>query len=182
VVISKAENWTHRETLWATALTGFAHTLSTILLGIVIGIIGYKLSETYEVVSHVIAPLVLVFMGLIYLSLNIQHRHDEHIPRNSQLPKRSKLAILSTLFAAMFFSPCLEIESYYLTAGTFGWPGILLVSVLYLVVTITLMVVLVALGYRGIERFKWHFLEHHEKQITGVTLIVLGCISFFINA
>ena len=39
VAIGKAENWSQRETLLVAGISGFAHTLSTVLVGITIGII-----------------------------------------------------------------------------------------------------------------------------------------------
>ena len=182
VFISRSEGWKLRETLFATALTGFAHILSTVLLGSVIGIIGYKLSGSYDMISHIVAPLVLIFMGLIYLGMYSGKHTHEHLPSEEKLSKkRSKKAILLTLFTAMFFSPCMELGAYYFTAGTYGIKGILLVSLIYMVATISLMVILVWLGYKGIEKFKWHFLEHHEKKITGIILLVIGVLSFFIH-
>jgi hypothetical protein len=77
----------------------------------------------------------------------------------------------------MFFSPCLEIEAYYFTAGALGRLGIATVSIIYVVVTVLGMLLLVDLGRRGIEKVRLHFLEHHEKGVTGVVLIVLGVLA-----
>ena len=181
VVIARAEKWSSREMLWITALTGFSHTISTILIGIGIGIIGLKLSENYTLITKVVAPLVLIFMGLVYFGLDFKHSQHKHLPNTLQLRKKSKFAIIVTLCVAMFFSPCLEIETYYFTAGTQGWPGIAAVSIIYLFITVTGMLLLVALGTKSLERFNLHFLEHHEKKITGTTLILLGIISFFLH-
>ncbi|RYD79050.1 MAG: hypothetical protein EOP53_10220 [Sphingobacteriales bacterium] len=182
VLISRAEGWKLYETLLATALTGFAHILSTVLLGLVIGMVGYKLSGSYGHISHIIAPLILILMGIIYLGFHSGNHRHEHLPSEEKLAKKkSKSAILLTLFTAMFFSPCMEIGTYYFTAGTYGLQGIFLVSGIYLFATISMMVILVAFAYKGIERFKWHFLEHHEKKITGITLIIIGALSFFIH-
>lgn len=181
VLISKAEKWTSSETISATAITAIAHTVSTIGLGVIIGLIGYQLSNTYDVITHIVAPLILIFMGLIYFSLDLKHSHHEHMSEEKKLPKKSKLAIIITLSTAMFFSPCLEIETYYFTAGTLGWKGIAVVSIIYLLVTVSGIVILVALGCRSIERFNWHFLEHHEKRITGIVLIALGILAFFVE-
>jgi hypothetical protein len=45
VAISKAEKWSEGETLKVTTITGFSHTLSTVIIGIIVGMIGYKLSN-----------------------------------------------------------------------------------------------------------------------------------------
>jgi threonine/homoserine/homoserine lactone efflux protein len=81
----------------------------------------------------------------------------------------------------MFFSPCLEIEAYYFVAGKLGWEGIISVSIIYTVITIAGMLLLVWLGMKGVRKIKSHFLEHHEKTITGVLLIVLGITGYFIR-
>lgn len=181
VIIARTEKWNRKETLGVSAITAFSHTLSTIVLGIVIGLIGFELSSSYESVTSIVAPLILLFMGLIYFSLDHGHSHHEHLPKEKTVLRKSKLAIVITLCTAMFFSPCLEIETYYFTAGTYGWMGILIVSLVYLIITVAAIVVLVSLGCEGVERFKWHFLEHHEKKVTGAVLILLGVISFFIK-
>lgn len=181
ITIGKAEKWTTRETLGASAIVAISHALSTVLLGIIIGLIGLKLANSYQHAAMIVAPLILILMGLIYFGMDFKHSHNEHIPNQNKLKKKSKTAILITLCLAMFFSPCLEIETYYFTAGIYGWKGILLVSVIYLFVTVGSILLLVYLGSKSIERFNWHFLDHYEKKITGSILIILGIISFFIN-
>ena len=179
VMIGRAEKWSKKELIGVIAITSFAHTLSTILLGVVIGLVGYKLSNTYHVITDVVAPLVLVLMGLIYFSLSLKHSDHEHLPSQEKLKNKSKPAIIITLALSMFFSPCLEIEAYYFTAGTHGRWAIGLLSAVYLVVTVVGSILLVSLASKSIEKFKWHFLEHHEKKITGIVLIALGLLSYF---
>ena len=182
VAIGKTENWSRTETLWVTAVTGSAHTISTILVGIIVGLVGYKLSSSHEFVTRVVAPLILVLLGLIYLmsDLKSSHHHKNPVEMGS-ISKRSKLTIITSLGIAMFFSPCIEIEAYYFTAGSHGWPGITVVSIVYLIVTVLSMLLLVDLGRKGVEKIKWHFLEHYEKRVTGLVLIVLGIFAYFIK-
>jgi len=182
VAIGKTENWSRNETLWVTVIAGSAHTISTILVGIIIGLVGYKLSSTHEFVTRVVAPLILVILGLIYLIVDLKISHHRRDPIEiGSIPKKSKFIIITSLGTAMFFSPCIEIEAYYFTAGTLGWLGIGVVSIVYLIVTVLGMILLVDLGRKGVEKIKWHFLEHHEKRVTGLVLIVLGIFAYFIK-
>ncbi len=189
VLIGRAEGWSERETLGVVALSGFFHTLSTVVLGIVIGAIGLEVSERMEAQTRLIASLLLVFMGLVYFAMynanagSPDHPH-EHVP--GRLVGRSKATIITTLSVAMLFSPCLEIETFFFTAGTLGWPAIITLAVAYTVVTIACMVVLTAMSYRGLARVNWpgvdsHWLDHNEKRITGGILIALGILTFFIE-
>lgn len=182
VAIGKTENWSRNETLLVTAITGGAHTISTISVGIIVGLGGYKLSSTHEFITRVVASLILVVLGLIYLIVDLKSSHHHRSPIEiGSISKKSKFTIIISLSIAMFFSPCIEIEAYYFTAGILGWHGITIVSIIYLIVTILGMLLLVDLGCKGVEKIKWHFLELYEKRVTGALLIVLGIFAYFIK-
>ena len=95
--------------------------------------------------------------------------------------RKSKSAIIVSLCIGMFLSPCIEIEAYYFQAATQGWLGILIVSLVYLIVTLTIMTTLVYLGLKGVNKLKSDFFEHHEKMITGGVLILLGLLAYFVE-
>lgn len=186
VALSKAEKWNEKLTMGITAIAGFAHTLSTIIIGIIVGFFGYKLSDSYSFIVGVIAPSILILLGIIYLILSIRdnkhhHHHHTHEINIDEAKKKTTTAIILTLTISMFFSPCLEIEAYFFVASKLGWQGIITVSVIYTIITIAGMLLLVWLGMKGIRKIKSHFLEHYEKSITGIILIVLGIAGYFIN-
>jgi nickel/cobalt transporter (NicO) family protein len=182
IAIGKAEKWNQKQTLFATVFSGFAHTLSTIFIGIMVGFAGYKLSEKFTSVSHQLAPLILIVLGLVYIIMDRQkNRHHSHNHDEIVLKNKTSWSILFSLSLSMFLTPCVEIEAYYFKAGIMGWEGIFLVSAVYSITTVILMVLLVYTGFKGIQRLRSHYLEHHEKLITGGVLVALGFFSFFIN-
>lgn len=184
IAISKAEKWTNKETIAATLVTGFSHTLSTIIIGIIVGFVGIKLSENYSYITRIAAPSILLLLGVIYLLLDFRSHHKHHhfeINNETLKNKKSKAAIIFTLCIGLFFSPCIEIEAYYFQAATQGWIGILIVSLVYLIMTLTIMVSLVYLGLKGVNKFNLHFLDHHEKSLTGIVLILLGLLAYFVE-
>jgi cytochrome c biogenesis protein CcdA len=185
IAISKTEKWTNRETLFATFITGFSHTLSTIFIGIIVGFVGIKLSQNYSYITKIAAPLILILIGIIYFVIDLRssHHHHHHIDVNEQKlkNKKSHFAIILSLSIAMFLTPCIEIEAYYFQAATIGWLGILIVSSVYLLVTLIIMFSLVYLGLKGINKINSHYLEHHEKRITGTVLILLGLLAYFVE-
>lgn len=188
VAIGKAEKWTTPETTTVAAITAVAHTFSTVVIGIVVGLVGYKLSETYHYITHYIAPTILIILGLIYLFLEYRHSkiktaHTHHHVDVDGIveKKKTKRSIIFTLSLAMFFSPCLEIEVYYFTASRLGWTGIGIVSTVYFFVTIIGIVLLVYLASRGFQKLQWNFLEHHEKMISGIILLLVGILAFFVE-
>lgn len=183
VTLSKSENWSQRFTLIVTAIVGFSHTISTIIIGIIVGFLGYKLAGAYSFIVEIIAPSILVFLGIVYLVLSFKdirhhHHHEIHL---MDAKKKSTKAIIIALAGSLFFSPCLEIEAYFFVASKLGWPGIITVSVIYTIITILGMLFLVWLGSKGIKKIKSHFLDHHEKTITGILMIILGIAGYFIQ-
>lgn len=185
IAISKTEKWINKETLSATFITGFSHTVSTVIIGIIVGFVGVKLTESYSYISKVAAPIILLTIGVIYFLIDLKshHHHHSHFDVNDQKlkTKKSKLAIITSLSIAMFLTPCIEIEAYYFQAGTIGWIGIFIVSLVYVVTTLIIMFALVYLGLKGVNKFNSHYLEHHEKRITGIVLILLGLLAYFVE-
>ena len=178
LAISRKENWSIGQTTSVTFITGLSHALSTVLIGVVIGVVGVTLAEHIESFAHLVAPLILILLGLFYVYQHHRHKHFHLHPQPKSISKRR---VVVGLVVAMFFSPCFEIEAYFLMAGAHGWEQVTLLAVLYTVVTVTGMVVWVRIAYKGLFKLNWHALEHNAGIITGVTLIVTGLASFFIH-
>jgi putative Mn2+ efflux pump MntP len=184
IAVGKTEKWSQSQSLWATVITGFAHTLSTIIIGIVVGLIGYKLAASYAMISETIAPVILIVLGAIYVVLDLRHSHHHHHHEVDTIvinEKQNKSRWVAVLSVAMFLTPCIEIEAYYFQAGTIGWIGIFIVSAVYLITTVLVMLILVYIGMKGANSFKSHFLEHHEKRVTGIVLIALGILALIVK-
>lgn len=186
VAIGRAEGWSRSRALRVTAAVGAAHTASTILIGVLIGAMGLAFAEGRESLLRLGAAAILLGLGVAYLvadwrgARHHHHHHDVDVPGGSGRG-RSDRGIMLSLAVAMFFSPCLELEAYYLTAATEGWWAIAAVSAVYFAVTVMGMMALVALGWASAQRLHWHLLEHHERAVTGGLLVVLGAVAWFLE-
>ena len=180
VAIAKAEKWEKSELMLVSAITASAHVLGTIILGVTLGMVGSKLAKQYEEYVHVIAPILLILFGLIYFSINLPHSHRS--PNKNTLGKqRSKTRWILIFAAMMFLSPCLEVESLFLAAGAYGLDDIAILAFVYAVVSITGIMTLVMLAFKGAQLLNSHFIEHNEKRITGMILIIVGIVTFFLH-
>ncbi len=178
LAISRKENWSIGQTTSVTFISGLSHALSTVLIGVAFGVVGVTLADHIESFAHLIAPLILIALGLFYV---YQHHRHKHFHLHAQPKSLSKRQVVFGLVVAMFFSPCFEIEAYFLMAGAHGWGHVALLGVVYTVVTVTGMVTWIRLVYKGLFKLNWHTLEHNAGIITGVTLILTGIASFFIH-
>src|SRR6267154_4118718 len=78
IAIGKTEKWTNTEMMFGTVVSGFAHALSTVIIGIIVGIVGYKLSSSYGIISGFVAPAILVILGIIYIIRDLSGVEHEH--------------------------------------------------------------------------------------------------------
>ncbi len=180
VAVARAENWKLREVTTVTFLSALAHVLGTVILGLVLGFIGKELEEKYGSTINVAASILLIVFGLIYYTVNLPHHHHSSQKDVAQY-KRSKRKWIVIFIIMMFLSPCLEVESLFLSAGAYGMGVVTMLSLIYAIVSISGILLLVNLGYRGINLLSAHFIEHNEKRISGIVLIVVGIISFFLH-
>ena len=179
IAIGRKEEWTTAEVTKVTFACAIAHGISTILIGVVLSFLGAKLDNNLAHFTNIIAPVILIAIGLIFIYRHHRHKHfhiDSELKR-----KKSKSAIITALVIAMFFSPCMEIEAYFLLAGTQARWLVVFIALMYLVITTTGMIFLVRYAYKGLLKLNWHSLEHNAGIITGVTLVATGIITFFIQ-
>jgi putative Mn2+ efflux pump MntP len=125
---------------------------------------------------------MFVLIGLIYVYRNYRAEGHHHGADISNLGDRSKRKVVTLMATALFFSPCVSIGSYFFVVGAEGVASMALVSIIYVVVTLGVLLLMVTLGRRGVERIQWHFLEHNENLITGLVLIVIGLFIFLFEA
>jgi hypothetical protein len=179
IAIGRQQAWSNRQVLTVTFWAGLAHIAGTLTVGIILALTGNKLAGNFEAFTQWIMPGVLVLMGLVFLYRHYHHRHFhiEPVPKDG----KTMYQIAGALALAMFFSPCLEIEGYFLMAGAYGLEAILTLMLLYACATLAGMLLWVRWAYRGIQKLDWHALEHKAGIITGLTLIGTGIFAYFIN-
>jgi small-conductance mechanosensitive channel len=180
VAVARSEGWKVKEVTTITFLAALAHVLGTVALGFVLGIIGKELQEEYGRAIYVASSVLLIVFGLIYYTVNLPHHHHSS-QKDVAGARRSKRKWILIFIVMMFLSPCLEVESLFLSAGAYGMGLVTLLSILYAIVSITGIMILVRLGYKGTKLLSAHFIEHNEKRISGIVLIVVGIVSFFLH-
>lgn len=180
VAVAKAEGWKRREITTVTLLAAAAHVFGTVVLGIILGLIGKELEEEYGEAITAVSAVLLIIFGLIYFTVNLPHHH--HSTQDDVTAyKRSKTRWIWIFVGMMFLSPCLEVESLFLSAGVFGMSAVLSLAAVYAVVSIAGIYLLVSLGIRGVNLLPAEFIEHNEKKISGVVLILVGIVTFFLH-
>ncbi len=180
VAVARAEGWKPKEITGITLIAAAAHVLGTVALGVVLGLIGNKLRDEYGRAITTGAAILLIIFGLIYFTVNLPHHHHSE-QKDVAAYNRSKRKWILIFIVLMFLSPCLEVESLFLSAGAFGMGMVTLMSVVYSIVSILGILLLVTLGYKGVNLLPAEFIEHNEKRISGIVLILVGIVTFFLH-
>ena len=178
IAIGKKEKWTLGEVTKVTFISAIAHGLSTIVIGIALSFLGAQLASDVEAFTKFIGPAILILLGVFFI---FRHHFHHHFHLNTVDRKISKPKVIIALVLAMFLSPCMEIEAYFLLAGAKAVWLVWFIAVLYFVITTAGMVLLVRLAYIGVLRLNWHTLEHRAGIVTGITLVATGILAFFIH-
>ena len=179
LAIGKKQGWSLNETSRVTLIAGTAHIVSTVIVGILLWLIGGELTDHIEHFTHIIAPCVLILVGLYFIGQHYRHHHF-HLQKE-QLQKKSTKSIVWALVIAMFLSPCMEIEAYFLLAGSKSWYLLVVIAAMYSVISIAGMLIWIRVVYKGLLKLDWHRWEHNAGIITGLVLITTGIVSFFIS-
>jgi nickel/cobalt exporter len=177
LAVARAERWPLRRAVGVTMVAGLAHVLSTVLLGLALGLLGWRLSARFSQFAGVAAPALLVLIGLLYAFSGRGHTHPDPAP----VAARPHGRVVLGLAATMFLAPCLEIQSFFLAAGTHGTPTLAITMVTYLVVSVGAMSALVAAAYSGIRRLNLSGLAQHERRFTGAVLVLVGVAGLFVD-
>jgi nickel/cobalt transporter (NicO) family protein len=180
VAVAKAENWKQKDLTGITFLAALAHVTGTVILGIILGVIGKELKQEYGRAITIATAILLIVFGLIYFTVNLPHHHHSTQKDVAEF-QRSRRKWVLIFIVMMFLSPCLEVESLFLSAGSFGMWMVSLMAITYAVISILGIMFLVALGYKGVNLLPAQFIEHNEKRISGIVLILVGIITFYLH-
>lgn len=178
IAAAKAEGWKNNVLLKTALFSSIAHVAGTVLLGILLGRLSNELAAQFESYVHWFGSIVLMLFGMYYFFS--KHNYVAHQKTDKEI-KNTQLRWTVLFSTMMFFSPCLEVQSLFISAGIYGMDYILTIAGAYSFISIGGIVLLVVLTYKGIKVIDTHYLEHYEKQITGSVLVAVGVLTFFIH-
>lgn len=186
VLTARVQRWSNGRAVAITALAGTGHVIVTALLGVVVVIVGAKISDTIGNWFPRLAGGVLLLFGLYYFVRQLRgrghvhfhypHEHlHEHSDAHEPRPTSDRAAILS-LVAFLTVSPCEGFVPFYVSGIRFGWQGFGLLTAVLSVATVAGMVCFTSLTLAGVSRIKLALLERYESLIMGALLCAVGVL------
>lgn len=179
VALSRQFGWTSRKTTGITMLAAFAHSLSTVIIGIFLAIGGMTL-DGYLPYFKYIAAGILISLGILFVWRHQHHMHF-HLREFKMTKKTNIVVVISSLLLAMFLSPCLEVGALFLVAGTNGLALTMIIAGIYTLTSVLGMTLFAWLALHGLRKMDWHKLEHSSGLISGIILMLTGFLFIFLH-
>jgi len=205
IVISKARNWSLKQTLFTTMYCGLGHVGSSIIIGFVGIALGYGIShiEDVESVRGNLAGWAFFAFGLAYMIWGIYkaitnkphthlhshgggmvhvHEHTHHTGNEHINQKSAKLLTPWVLFIIFVLGPCeILIPLVMIPAANHDTNGIIAVSLLFSTITIMTMCTAVTIGYYGFKLLPTAKIDRYMHAIAGATICLSGFAILFLG-
>ncbi|HBG78090.1 MAG TPA: hypothetical protein DDW84_04465 [Phycisphaerales bacterium] len=206
VMISWARKWSGLKTAVITFLCGIGHIFSSIILGFIgvaFGIMVGKLQIIESFRGNIAAWLFIAF-GLVYFvwglrrayknkphthgHLHVDHddhthehtHHDEHTHIHAEEKKANITPWV--LFIIFVFGPCEPLIPLLMyPAAKSSWSGLIMVTAVFGITTISTMMVLVLVARSGISLAKLNPLNKFSHAIAGATICLCGLAIVFLG-
>jgi nickel/cobalt transporter (NicO) family protein len=176
-VVSRQLKWDGRKTAGVTMLAALAHSLSTVIIGILVALGGMTLDGILPYFKYIAAG-ILISLGVLFIWRHQHHMHF-HLKEIKLTPQTNMTVIISSLLLAMFLSPCLEVGALFLVAGTKGILLTLIIAGIYTMTSAIGMTLFAWMATHGLKKMDWHKLEHNSGLVSGIILVLTGIIFIF---
>jgi len=202
LAIGAALKWRWPRVLLLTLACGFAHVLSSIVLGLVGAGVGAAVSSVEVIQEHAgsFAGWGLVVVGGAYALWGLyaaakgighahlhvhpggklhvhQHRHLADDAESSHRGGHHTVSLVApwAIFLIFAFGPCEPLIAYTFTQGLQrDYVGLAVVSVVFGLVTLLTMVVIVMIAYLGLVKLRAGWLQRYIHFLAGLAIAVSG--------
>jgi nickel/cobalt exporter len=197
IVLSKARKWTRTRTLWITFISGVGHVAGSVVLGVLGVAMGISLSrmEAFEARRGSLVGWMLIAFGILYTAYGIYKyirrgahvhlpaflrprsiRHEDlHLDSNSIDEDHAGRLTPWILFLIFVFGPCeVLIPMLIYPAANHNGLGVFLVALVFGTATISTMLLVVLLGYKGLSLVRFKGREHQLHLFAGLVILAAG--------
>jgi len=199
IVLSRANNWSMKKTMFIVLVCGIGHVLASIILGFVGIALSAGVTSLVEIenIRGELATYFLIAFGIAYTiygircviknkththitpdGLTIMHAHSktsEHHEHSKHAKK--KMNVFWGLFIFLVLGPCeplIPILMY--PAAMHNTFALISVVVLFSVCTIGTMLLMTFLGIKGIRLVKMDKLERYSHFLAGFSILLCGIL------
>jgi len=182
VLVARAQRWSRAKMIEVVLLSGLGHVTTTTLVGLAAAALGKELHLRSEKLGTPLPALILLAFGLYYLVVGWRregHRHCAH--DHSEDPIMADKVAAWALFLEMTLSPCETLVPIFFASGSLPWGTLVAMAIIMSLATVGAMCALAFVGYTGYQKLTFPWLEHNERLILGLIMILLGAFAYLFH-
>ena len=189
-LVARQRGWSQGEVGKAALIAGTGHTVSTLLIGLVVWIAGVAVAVRFGNLVSILSSVALIAFGFwIALSSlrelrseHAAHSRDHHDHNNSDGERRGghQASSRTALLLILGSSPMVEGLPAFFAAGKYG-PGLIAVmATVFAMATIATYVVLCVSSTAGLRNVRFGALERYGEVLSGSFIALVGLIFLFV--
>jgi hypothetical protein len=183
-MLARQFRWTRLQTAQAAAIAGLGHTLSTLVIGVVVWIGGVALTVRYGNLVSALAGVALIALGLwIAIASLVEMRaahHDRHHDSATLGAGEGKQRTLRTsLLLILGSSPMVEGIPAFFAAARFGAGLLAVMAACFAISTIATYVALCVASSFAMQNVSLGPFERYGEVLSGAIIAVVGVIFLF---
>jgi len=208
IALAKSRDWSIPKTIFWTILCGLGHIASAVVIAFGMLYLGEWITESrvanLESMRGDVAAWMMMGVGGAYALWGLKtalrnrphthtHAHDGGTMHTHQhthaatghhhwhdRPKNGALLpwIIFIIFA---FGPCEALLPLVMAAVAGGLPLLIAVTTVFTIATIGTMLVAVMLGYFGLSKLRFAFIERYAHTLAGATIMICGVLIYFVG-
>lgn len=179
--IAKAQKWPKPKLLWITFISGIGHVGISIIFSIIGILLGFSLSKFKSIEGQrgEITLWLLIGFGIAYMLWGIKKAREE---RHRDIEKeKSKSVAVWTMFAIFILGPCEPLVPLVFLGYNYGYAGVVSVSAVFSVITITMMLAQSLLAFAGIQLIKSDIADRYSHAFAGLVIALTGVFVMFMG-
>jgi ABC-type nickel/cobalt efflux system permease component RcnA len=178
-LMARQRGWSQMQTARAAFGAGLGHTLSTLLIGLVVWVAGLAFALRFGHLVSLASSVALIGFGS-WIAVSSwrelhgsgHHHEQEPTPVNDDRSKGSRMALLLILGS----SPMVEGIPTFFAAAKFGIGLIAIMSFFFALSTIATYVVLCVYSSAALQRVSLGPVERYGEVLSGAFIAVVGII------
>ena len=187
-LVARKQGWTRAQTARAAAIAGLGHTISTLVIALIVWYAGVVFAERFgRDVNLVTSALLFGFGAWVVVGavreLRESEAHSQADANSGAAPAlgRGPQASRTALLLIVGSSPMVEGIPAFFAASRYGIALIAVMSVVFAVSTIATYVGLCVASARGLQQMSFGPLERYGEVLSGAIIMALGIAFVFLR-
>jgi nickel/cobalt transporter (NicO) family protein len=178
--VARSRGWSAGRTARVTLLCGFGHVTTSVALGLLGLVLGFRVLEAFGRRLESVGGILLLVFGLLYGAWGLRraagrrlhghaHSHYDHVHD----PSRITVLSLFLLFSA---DPCVAVVPLMMAAAPGGPLRLGAIVVVYELATLAAMVALVLPARAGVSVIRAGWLDRYGDAVAGGLIAAVGLL------